>query len=179
MLVVFTYWSCFIQKYITFHNISEVVHIPSYYLFIIRPFLGREREFFLHCGNILSSEDKRLQLRQFVMPVTISVMAFPALFLYRPDLERPDLLQGNGFMFKLFYLTIWDMCYRRLYSRNHSIQQRRRLSRNCESVVVAQAEMALQPKNSTRHNASCPERPPQQMEPKPWAKWSQWTFTDI
>lgn len=66
-------------------------------------------------------------------------------------LETPDVSQCTGCMFKLFYLTIWVVCYRRLYSRSHSIQWRIRLSRNWESVEVAQAELALQPKNSPRH----------------------------
>lgn len=131
-----------------------MVYIPSCYLYIylftylliIRPFLGEERELFLHCGCILPSEDKRLHLPEFGMPVTISVMAFPDLF------QRPDLSQCNGCMFKLFYPSIWVVCYRRLYSRSNSIQWRTRHSRNWESVVVAQAELALQPKNSTRRN---------------------------
>lgn len=75
----------------------------------------------------------------------------PSSHLDQICLEKPDLSPCNACVFKLFNLTIQAVCYRRLCDRNHSIQQRTRLLRSLERVVVAKAELALQPKSCTRH----------------------------
>lgn len=115
------------------------------------------------------------------MSVTISVMRFPALFLSRPDLSGGDQISPRvmGACITVLSYNLSCVLEKALQQEPLNPAEDKALKKLGKYSGSPSWAGFVTQKLHKMHNASCPERPPQQREPEPWAKWSQWTFMDI